>query len=285
MDERLIDLHTHSTASDGSMAPADVVKHAKEHGISAIALSDHDTTDGVDEAMAAGRELGVEIIPAIEMSVVSENETHILGYFIDHKSPVIDEAMVKIRRVRRERFEDNCRALQALGFDVTLEEAMALAGGEILCRAHFARLLFNKGYVLSVKEAFEKYLGPGKAAHSNRQAITDREAIELIHKAGGIAVLAHLHQMKKSDEDTYSYLKELKAAGLDGIEGYYTEYSEEMGEKYRGMAKELSLILSGGTDFHGAMKPHIAMGRGLGNMAIPYSLLQGLKDYHAALKG
>ena len=278
--EKLIDLHTHSTCSDGSMTPRELVEHAKASGIAAIALSDHDGIAGVAEAVNAGRELGVEVIPAIELSVISDTETHILGYFIDPESPAMDEAMQKIFAARQFRASETCRLLNEIGFPVTMAEVEAVAGGSLLCRAHYARLLMDKGLVPSVKEAFDKYLANGRPAYCGKQAITAEEAIDLIHKAGGIAFVAHLHLIRLSDEELYAFLERLKAAGLDGIEGYYTEYTPEMQEKFQDMAKKLDLMISGGTDFHAAMKPHISIGRGLGEMAIPYSVLENLKIYY-----
>ena len=278
--EKLIDLHTHSCCSDGSMTPRELVAHAKESGISAIALSDHDGVDGVREAMEEGERLGVEVIPAIEFSVVSDTETHVLGYFIDPESPAIGRAMDKIFEARTYRARVTLEKLNELGFPITEEEVREVAGGSLLCRAHYARVLQDKGLVGSVKEAFDKYLANGRPAYCGKQAITAEEAIELIHAAGGIAFVAHLHLIRLSDEELYAFLKRLKAAGLDGIEGYYTEYTPEMQEKYQRMASELGLQLSGGTDFHAAMKPHIAIGRGTGELRIPYTVLENMKKYY-----
>lgn len=278
--ELLIDLHTHSRCSDGSMEPRELVAHAKAEGITAIALSDHDCVDGVREAMEEGERLGVEVIPAIEFSVVSDTETHILGYFIDPDSPAISEAMDKIFAARRYRAQVTLQKLNELGFPITEEEVKKVAGGALLCRAHYARVLQDKGLVPSVKEAFDKYLANGRPAYCGKQAITAEEAISLIHSAGGIAFVAHLHLIRLSDDELYAFLKRLKDAGLDGIEGYYTEYTKEMQEKYQSLARELGLILSGGTDFHAAMKPHIAIGRGTGELRIPYSVLENMKNYY-----
>ncbi len=278
--ERLIDLHTHSCCSDGSMTPRELVAHAKDSGISAIALSDHDCVDGVGEAMEEGERLGVEVIPAIEFSVVSDTETHMLGYFIDPHSPAIGEAMEKIYAARAYRARVTLEKLNELGFPITEEEVKKVAGGALLCRAHYARVLQDKGLVGSVKEAFDKYLANGRPAYCGKQAITAEEAIELIHAAGGIAFVAHLHLIRLSDEELYAFLRRLKAAGLDGIEGYYTEYTPEMQEKYQRMARELDLEISGGTDFHAKMKPHIAIGRGTGELRIPYSVLENMKNYY-----
>ena len=276
--EKLIDLHTHSIMFDGSMTPAEVVREAKKAGLAAIALSDHDTVDGVREAVAEGKKIGVEVIPAIEFSVISKTETHILGYFIDIDSPLLSDALKSIIDTRRERNEITCRKLNELGFDVTMEEALALAPNGFIGRAHFARLLMDKGYTSSVKEGFDLYLENGKYAYCGKQSMTDEEAVRLIKSCGGLAFVAHLHLTKLGDGELLEFLARLKAAGLDGVEGYYTEYTPEMQEKYQAMASRLGLMLSGGTDFHAAMKPHISIGKGLGNLKIPYSLVEKMKE-------
>ena len=276
--EKLIDLHTHSIMSDGSMTPVEVVREAKKAGLAAIALSDHDTVDGVREAVAEGKKIGVEVIPAIEFSVISKTETHILGYFIDIDSPLLSDALKSIIDTRRERNEITCRKLNELGFDVTMEEALALAPNGFIGRAHFARLLMDKGYTSSVKEGFDLYLENGKYAYCGKQSMTDEEAVRLIKSCGGLAFVAHLHLTKLGDGELLEFLARLKAAGLDGVEGYYTEYTPEMQEKYQAMASRLGLMLSGGTDFHAAMKPHISIGKGLGNLKIPYSLVEKMKE-------
>ncbi len=260
------------------MTPAEVVREAKRAGLSAIALSDHDTIDGVKEAMAEGEKIGVEVIPAIEFSVQSKTETHILGYYIDVDNPDLLDTLEKVNETRVYRMGECCRRLNELGFDVTMEEAYKLAPNGIVGRAHFARLLMDKGYTQSVKEGFKLYLENGKYAYSDIQYLSDEEAVKLIKKCGGLSFAAHLHLIKLGDEELYAFLTRLKKAGLDGIEGYYTEYTPEMQDKYQSMAKELGLIISGGTDFHAQMKPHISIGTGLGNMKIPYSVLENIKE-------
>ena len=274
---KIIDLHTHSVMSDGSMTPAEVVRHAAKNGISAISLTDHDSIAGVKDAMAEGEKCGVEVIPGIELSVQSATETHILGYFIDVDHPILKEGMEEILRVRQYRNSETCRKLNELGFDVTMDEALALAPNKIVGRAHFARLLANKGYVESVKEAFALYLKNGKPAYCGVQALTDEEAIKLIKDCGGKAYVAHLHLIRLEDDELKKFLIRLKGVGLDGIEGYYTEYTPEMQDKYQALARELGLEISGGTDFHAEMKPHISIGRGLGDMEIPYSVLENMR--------
>ncbi|MBR3978268.1 MAG: hypothetical protein IKJ94_01430, partial [Oscillospiraceae bacterium] len=155
----------------------------------------------------------------------------------------------------------------------------------VLCRAHFAQIMVRKGYAESVQQAFSKYLSVGCYAYSNRQALTGPEAVSLIREAGGIAVAAHLHLIKMEDAPLKEYLKALIPYGLDGIEGYYTDYTPDMDRRYRAMAQELGLVISGGTDYHGANKPHIAIGRGRGNLEIPYDILEGLKKRHHEIYG
>ena len=259
------------------MTPAELVKHAAENALAAIALTDHDTVSGVEEAVAAGKEYGVEVVPAIEFSVKSATETHILGYYIDINNRQLKGILDEIIEKRIERNEVTARLLRNLGFDITLEEAASLAPGGIIGRAHFARVMMNKGYVSSVKEAFEKYLSSGKPAYFGNQKLEAKAAIEAIHAAGGAAFLAHPHLVKLSDDELGKFLLELKAYGLDGLEGYYTDYDEEMQNKFQAMAKKHGFEISGGTDFHAAMKPHIAIGKGTGNMAIPYSVLENIK--------
>lgn len=276
--EKYIDLHTHSLKSDGSMTPTEVVAEAKKAGLAAIALSDHDTIDGVREAIDAGKKLGVEVIPAIEMSVQSKTETHILGYFIDIENPDLLRMLKEVVDLRIERNHVTCQRLNELGFDITLEEVRALAPNNFVGRAHFARVMMDKGYISSVKEGFDKYMSVGKYAYCEKQRLTAREAIELISKCGGISFLAHPHLTKLPDDELKAFLAELKSYGLCGLEGYYTDYTPEMQEKYQSMAKEMGLMISGGTDFHAAMKPHISIGTGLGNMKIPYSVIENMKE-------
>lgn len=283
---RRIDLHTHSLKSDGAQTPVDVVRTAYAAGLSAMALTDHDNIEGVSEAMAEGERLGIEVIPGVELSAQSDTELHILGYFIDIHNKRLNEAMAYALRVRDERQEETCRKLNEQGFQITMDELRQEAhGNPVLCRAHFAQIMVRKGYAQSVQQCFADYLSVGCYAYSNRQALTGPEAVSLIKEAGGIAVAAHLHLIKMEDEPLKEYLKTLIPYGLEGIEGYYTDYTPDMERRYRAMAKELGLTLSGGTDYHGANKPHITIGQGRGNLEIPYSVLDGLRERHKAIFG
>lgn len=276
--EKYIDLHTHSLKSDGSMTPAEVVQEAKKAGLSAIALSDHDTVDGLPEAIEEGKKIGIEVVPAIEFSVQSKTETHILGYYIDYENPGLKKILEEVVDLRIERNHVTCQRLNELGFDITLEEVRALAPNNFVGRAHFARVLMDKGYTQSVKEGFDKYMSAGQYAYCEKQRLTAEQAVKLIKKCGGLAFVAHPHLIKISDEELIELLKRLKGYGLDGVEGYYTDYTPEMQEKFQSMAEELGLLISGGTDFHAKMKPHISIGKGLGNMKIPYEVLEKIKE-------
>lgn len=283
--EKYIDLHTHSNKSDGSMTPVELVRHAKEAGLSAISLTDHDCIDGVKEAVKEGERIGLEVVPGIEFSAKSETETHILGYYIDIKNKDMLNALEEIKRVRVERTYETSRLLKEVGFDVSVEEVLKIAPGNIVGRAHFARIMMEKGYVSSVKEGFDLYLANGKPAYSDRQHLTASEAVKLITGAGGLAFAAHLHLMRKPDDELILFIKELKENGLSGVEGYYTEYTPEMQEKYQNLAKSLGLLISGGTDFHAKMKPHISIGKGQGNLKIPYTVLENIKKKRGYVNG
>ena len=274
-----IDLHTHSNCSDGSMTPTELVAHAAERGLKAIALSDHDTIAGIDEAIEAGKKYGVEIVPAIEFSVQSDTETHILGFYIDHKCDRLKEALENINKVRWQRTVNTCENLQKLGFDVTMEEALKIAPSGLIGRAHFARILMEKGYVGSVKEGFEKYLANGRPAYDGTQYLTAEMAVKLIDDIGGVSFVAHPHLIRLSDNDLRDFLIKLKGYGLCGIEGYYNEYTPEMQVYFQSLAKDLNLEISGGTDYHAKMKPHIEIGVGQEKlpMQIHYSVLDNIK--------
>ncbi len=275
--ERLIDLHTHTKFSDGSMTPAELVRHAADSGLSVIAVSDHDTVDGVKSAIAEGISANVEVIPAIEFSAASDTETHILGYFIDPDSPHLHSAVGYIRDIREKRIAETCIILAKYGINVSIDEVKASAGSGILCRAHIAKIMTEKGYSASPKDAFAKWLNVGCPAYSETQALTDTEAIQLIKKIGGQAYLAHLHLTKKTDAELDGFVRYLTENGLDGIEGYYTDYTPKMQTEYQALAHKYGLKISGGTDFHGSFKPHISIGRGLGEMKIPYSVLENMR--------
>ncbi len=282
--ERYIDLHTHSCKSDGSMEPAQVVREAKKAGLVAIALSDHDTIEGVSEAIEEGKKIGVEVVPAVEFSVKSKTQNHIIALYPDIQNEEFLRFLEDLKKARTARNEETIRLFENLGIHITIDEVKEIAGGKVIGRAHFGKLLVNKGITKNVKESFEKYLDTGGPAYSGSEYPSAEEVVEKIKKAGGLSFMAHLNQTRLPDEELKELLAHLKECGLDGVEGYYTEYTTEMGEKYRGMAKELNLMLSGGSDFHGTMKPHINIGIGTGNLRIPYLVLEKIKEAKENIK-
>jgi predicted metal-dependent phosphoesterase TrpH len=285
MRMKRIDLHTHSLFSDGSMTPEELVLAAKEAGLSAIALTDHDTVAGLDRAIAAGQELGVEVVPGVELSTEGISQVHILGYFIDRTHPALTESFALQQQERRRTHEAYMKKLNDYGFAITEEEVRRVAPVGSIGRAHYAKVMMEKGYVKSVPEAFAKYLFVGAPCYVKRNVMTPEQGISLIKKAGGVAFFAHPYQTKLSDGEIFDLMKQLKEAGLDGVEGYYSEYTPEMGEKFRKMATDLDLLLSGGSDFHAAMKPHIAIGSGInGTLSVDGALLERIRERAAEQK-
>lgn len=274
-DERRIDLHTHSTRSDGTMTPAKLVRHAKEKGFSAIALTDHDTVSGLHEARAEAEKIGLELVNGVEMSTYGQTEMHILGLFIDPDKPSFCSFLEKQQEIRTDRMKKTCAKLREQGFDITFEEA-AQYTEKFVGRAHIARALCEKGYAEDIRTAFHKYLSRGCPAYIPK-VLTAREAIEAIHGAGGFAFLAHLNQTGLSKDGICELLDELQGVGLDGIEGYYTEYTPKQTAFYRSEGAKRGLLFAGGSDFHAQMKPHIEIGVGTGGLCIPYHVLENLK--------
>lgn len=277
LDERAVDFHTHSTFSDGTFTPTELIKHAVEVGLSAIALTDHDTVNGINEAIEASRNENIEFVPGIEFSVADGTEIHIIGLFIDYENKTLLDVIQKTRSQRESRMKCVIEKLQNWGFNITYEEAQELAGGDFVGRAHIAHILMDKGYVASVKEAFDKYIGLNKPCYVEKKEITPKDAITAIRSAGGLAFLAHLHQTKFDFQQLDNLLGELKSYGLNGIEGYYTEYTNEQIKEFRTLAQKHDLFYSGGSDFHGAMKPTVKLRSGYSDLHIPYSIFTTLK--------
>lgn len=275
---KYIDLHTHSTKSDGSFSPSELIRHGEEIGLYAIALTDHDNIDGIPEAMEEAKRHNIKFIPGIELSCDFGSELHIVGLNIDVYNKKLIEMTEKLKRDRIIRNNNTIKRLNDIGIDVTLEEAFKYCPGDVLGRAHIAKAVVDKGYAKSVKDAFKKYLGKGKVGYSNEFRISKEDAISLIKECGGVSVLAHCHYLGMEDDEFISFAKDLKEKGLDAIEGYYTEYTEKQSQFYIDAAKKLGLKISGGTDFHGQMKPNIALGSGFGNLQIPKDILKELLD-------
>jgi hypothetical protein len=274
----MIDLHTHSTASDGSYSPTDLIRYAKTKGIRALALTDHDCADGLQEAMAAGKETGVEVIPGVELSAKFPNGTmHVLGLFVNPSDPIFLQQLAVLQEARSQRNPKMVKKLQDLEIKITYDEVVAASGGGQVGRPHFARVLMEKGYVKTIGEAFEKYLKNGGPAYVEKERFSPEECITLIHKAGGVAILAHPLTLGLPFEQMDELLERLTTAGLDGMEVYYSVHTPEQTTQYEQLASKWGLVATGGSDFHGEYKPKIDLGVGTGNLQVPYSVLEELK--------
>jgi 3',5'-nucleoside bisphosphate phosphatase len=273
-----LDLHLHTTHSDGSLSPTDVLRLAKKAGVTALAITDHDIVSGIPEAVTAGAELGIEIIPGVEISSsMGDSELHILGYCLRWQDPELNQRLAALRESRHHRNPQIIERLRSLGLDVTYEEVRALAGTDSVGRPHIARLLMDKEYVSSAKDAFDRYLAEGRPAYVPRQLPKPAEAIAWIRAAGGVAVLAHPTWAKVSGEGLNTLLTTLKAEGLGGIEVHYSTHTTRQTTEYLDLAKRLSLLVTGGSDFHGITKPDIEVGTGRGDLKVPERLLDPLK--------
>jgi predicted metal-dependent phosphoesterase TrpH len=254
LDRKEFDLHTHTTASDGLLAPAEIVALAAERGLAGLAITDHDTVSGAEEAISAGRAIGVDVIPGVEISTSGNGEDiHVLGLWIDPKDERFRTRLATNRDVRRKRNTGMIEALRSHGFDVTLEEAEEIASrrraGEdrSVSRPHIAELLVHKGYVESVAEAFGVWLGNGCKAFVAAQRITPQEAVQWIHEAGGVAVLAHPGLYREDAE----WIEKLAGSGLAGIEAAHADHGVRQERHYSAYAERLGLIATAGSDFHG----------------------------------
>jgi hypothetical protein len=273
-----IDLHTHSNFSDGTLTPTELVSLAREKKISALALTDHDTMAGVGEAVKAGEIMGVEIVPGIEISVLHDKvEYHILGYWADPRNSALAEALAILQGARAARNSRILEKLNDLGIPATSAELERVSEQGQTGRPHIARLLVRYGVVKTITQAFEQFLKKGAVAYVSRFAYSAIEAVSLIHQAGGLAVLAHPAQNDPELTRLPSVLASLVPAGLDGIEVYYPTHSNKMKKKLRALAEKKNLLLTGGSDYHGDVRPATTLA-GAGNIFVPPELLLKMKE-------
>lgn len=273
-----IDLHVHSNISDGTLTPKELVHYAKQKGLRAFALTDHDIIDGIEEAVQEGKELGVKVIPGIEFAAeYKDREIHILGLFIDYKNPYFVQKLDWIQNARVRRNEIMLQKLNDIGINITPEDLQQRAGKDLITRAHFGRAIFEKGYTQTLEDAFRLYLSPGSPGYVKRDVLSPKECIKLIHEAKGLAVLAHPTLYHLSDEELNHLVQSLCENGLDGIEAIYSLYSKEQENQIRSLAHHYNLLITGGSDFHGTNKKDIDIGTGKGNLKIPYEILEELK--------
>lgn len=273
-----IDLHCHSTASDGTDAPDALAALAKRAGLRAFALTDHDTLAGLDAAKRAAEAVGVEFVGGVELSAwVRHGEMHLLGYFLEDDHPGVRAALAGLRRGRLARIERTVELLAAAGAPVALDAVLRHVAGGSPGRPHVARALVDAGHVATIQEAFDRYLASGRPAYVPRAEMTAGECIGLVRKGGGVSVLAHPFTLPRAEVP--SIVADLARRGLAGIEVEYPKHDAAFRRELGALAAEHDLVATGGSDYHGAVKPGIEFGKGAdGNVAVPYRVLEDLRE-------
>ena len=296
-----IDLHTHSTKSDGTYTPAQLVDYAARKGLSAIALTDHDTIDGIGEAMQAAADLRrenesvlisspvyrivPEVIPGVELSTELDGKSiHIVGLFIDYKSKAFSDRLKEFLDSRYYRNRKMCRLLTEGGYPVSYEELEKMFPDTVIARPHFARYLMEHGMVSSIEEAFRNLIGDDCPYYVPREKITPHDAVRYLVKFGCLPVLAHPLQYKLSNQDLEALVSSLKKEGLAGIEIYYPSHRPSDTAALGRLALKYGLLPSGGSDFHGDNKKNLDLGTGYGHLYVPDTLLQPIRDRAKALR-
>lgn len=276
-----IDLHVHSTVSDGTLTPEEIALYAQSKGLSAIALTDHDTISGIDACQQKGLEVGVIVVPGIELSAdYYGKEVHVLGYYIDHHSPVLIKKLDALVKARQKRNKVMLEKLADAGCPITWEElTQDLKPNTVLTRAHFAKALLKKGYIQDRKEAFSRYIGDGCPCFVPKARFTVKECIDLIHDAGGLAVLAHPMLYGYGQAEVTQILRSLKQEGLDGVECLYSTHKKNETSHLLQVCLNLKLFPTGGSDFHGENKPLLDLGSGYGELQVPFEVLEAMRKH------
>ncbi len=276
---KAIDLHTHSTRSDGSYTPSELIDYAVEKGLAAIALTDHDTTAGLDEAAAHAKGKNIEFVPGIEFSTeYNRKDVHIVGLYINYGSPEFNSCLEEFVQSRIDRNHKMCDNLREIaGIDISFEALQAEYPDSVITRAHYAGYLLKHGYVKCNSEAFDRYLGDHTKYFVPREKVTPEKAIELILNAGGIPVLAHPVLYHLSNDRLDCLVKRCREAGLMGIEAIYSTYKPADERQIRRLAEKYGLLISGGSDFHGVNKPGLDLARGYGHLFIPEDILAPIR--------
>ena len=275
---KAVDLHVHSDKSDGSMSPAALTAYAAEKGLRAFALTDHDTIDGLAEALNAAKQFpDLEVIPGIEFSTEYKGrDIHIVGLYIRYDDPEFLKYLTDFQNSRIRRNEKMCNNLASAGIDISFEKLQAEFPDSVITRAHYARYLLDYGYVGSLKEAFDRYVGDHSKYFVPREKVTPVQAVELILRAGGIPILAHPVLYRMSDAALEELVAQLKDAGLIGMECIYSTYSSAEERDMKRLADKYVLIYSGGSDFHGKAKPGLDLATGYGKLFVPETILDDL---------
>ena len=280
-----IDLHVHSTASDGTLTPSEILEMAVQFGLKAIAITDHDTLSGSTAAMASGISSTLKFLIGIEISAAApagyrvKGGVHILGYGFDPCHSALDSLLSVLKTARENRNPQIIERLNTMGMDVTMEELSQVVGDATAGRPHIAQLMVAKDLADSFNDAFDRFLGKNKPAYVDKHRVPMNDAIETIKNAGGVAVLAHPYLNGLTDPDDFeSFLLTLKEMGLEGVEAVYPEHTEAVTTRYCQLALKHNLLITGGTDFHGAITPRVQMGYGDGSFHVPYSLYKNLME-------
>lgn len=275
-----VDLHTHTTVSDGGLTPAQLVRLAEERALSAVAITDHDSVAGVEEARAAANGLDIEVISGIEMSADFEGEMHILGLFVDPYAAILQGAMHDMGMWRAERNEHMLSRLADLGMENCREAVLEMTDGRMdrVGRMHMALALAESGAVATTGEAFKRYLVSTGEAYVPRKRFSPQKCIEIIKASGGYAFLAHPCYSQKSSDKLAPLIEELMSYGLDGIECYHSAQSHDYSEQCLKLCRQYDLMVSGGSDFHGENRPEVQLGCAFGGRYIDFDILQRIKD-------
>ena len=283
----MIDLHAHSTFSDGSLTPEELVALARRRGLTALALTDHDSTGGIGRFLEACSRsaaegyrggAGLTGIPGVEISVdVARGTLHLLGYFVDPANADLETMLGRIRDGRHYRNQQILSKLNDLGLALTWDEVASYAGEEVVGRPHFAQAMHARKYVASKEEAFDRYLAKGKPAYFDRFRLPPADALAVLLRAGGVPALAHPFTLDLARPALRRYVGELRDVGLQGIEVFYSEHSSEQITEYLALAREFDLAVTGGSDFHGEMNPKIELGTGFGSLRVADELADALR--------
>lgn len=266
---KFADLHIHTVYSDGTFEPEEAVQSAYEAGLSCIAICDHDVVEGVPLALAEAEKCGIEVIPGVELSSDIENgELHMLGYFVDYEDKNFIRQLDDLKSARVERVRAMCQRLKEIGINIEAEEVFELSGPGTVGRLHIARVMVAKGYVPAIPDAFRKYIGDNGPAYINRFRLFPEDAVRLITGAKGVPVIAHPYSL--SDE---SLIGNMVSAGVKGIEVFYPEHNSSLSQHYIAIAEKFNLVMTGGSDFHGLVKPAVK----LGQVKLPYEFVEKLR--------
>lgn len=283
--DNAIDLHVHSTYSDGTFSPEEIVKLAKELNLLALSLTDHDCVSGNREMEELCKAHNISFIPGIELSAqytsptMKETEIHILGYYIgdnDNLKSYLDD----FKNTRSHRNQEMVEKLNSEGFSFTYNDLVAYFPDAVLTRAHIARYMYDHEMIPSLSTAFEKYIGDGCSCYVPRKKLSSKKAIEFIHESGGLAFLAHPTLYKMNYSEIRTLISDLSSEYLDGVEGIYSTYKNEEAALIQQYAKEFGLMISGGSDFHGSNKPYIHLGSGRGNLHVPYKIYESITTHY-----